>query len=371
MKIGVNTRLLLKNKLEGIGWFTYEVFSRIVRAHPEHEFIFFFDRVFSKEFIFDKNVTPVVLFPQARHPILFNIWFDYSITKAIKKYQIDLFISPDGMLSLKSKIPQITVIHDLNFEHYPEDLPSNVSKYYSKRFPKFAKKANQIITVSEFSKQDICKQYMIDPKKITVAYNGAGKNYLPTSLSKRDEELTKINAGIPYFIYVGALHKRKNIQRMLQAFSAFEKETNGSVEFLIVGDFLWHQDNNLAAISKKVKFVGRKSGKELCNLVANSLAMVYVSYFEGFGIPVLEGMKSGVPVVTSNVSSMPEVGGDAVVYIDPFSIDSIKKGMVEASNKENFIKYRNKGLIQAEKFSWEKSAKIIWDVIRSEIEKKD
>ena len=151
----------------------------------------------------------------------------------------------------------------------------------------------------------------------------------------------------------------------------FEKETNGSVEFLIVGDFLWHQDNNLAAISKKVKFVGRKSGKELCNLVANSLAMVYVSYFEGFGIPVLEGMKSGVPVVTSNVSSIPEVGGDAVVYIDPFSIDSIKKGMVEASNKENFIKYRNKGLIQAEKFSWEKSAKIIWSVIRSEIEKID
>ena len=76
-------------------------------------------------------------------------------------------------------------------------------------------------------------------------------------------------------------------------------------------------------------------------------------------------------MVTSNVSSMPEVGGDAVVYIDPFSIDSIKKGMVEASNKENFIKYRNKGLVQAEKFSWEKSAKIIWDVIRSEIEKKD
>ena len=168
--------------MEGIGWVTYEVFSRIVRAHPEHEFIFFFDRPFSKEFIFYKNVTPVVLFPQARHPILFNIWFDYSISKAIKKYQIDLFISPDGMLSLKSKIPQITVIHDLNFEHYPEDLPSNVSKYYSKRFPKFAKKANQIITVSEFSKQDICKQYMIDPKKNNCCIQWCWKKLSPHKL---------------------------------------------------------------------------------------------------------------------------------------------------------------------------------------------
>ena len=106
MRIAVNTRLLLKDKLEGIGWFTFEVFSRIVKAHPEHEFLFFFDRSYAKEFVFADNVTPIVLFPQARHPLLFNFWFDYSVTKALKRYQADIFFSPDGMLSLKTKIPQ-------------------------------------------------------------------------------------------------------------------------------------------------------------------------------------------------------------------------------------------------------------------------
>ncbi len=161
MKIAINTRLLIKDKLEGIGYFTFEVLSRITKAHPEHEFYFFFDRKFSKEFIFSDNVKAIVLYPQARHPILFNIWFDFSVTKALKKYKIDIFLSPDGMLSLKTKVPQIAVIHDLNFEYYPKDLPANITKYYKSRFPKFAKTASSIITVSKHSKENIMSCYNI------------------------------------------------------------------------------------------------------------------------------------------------------------------------------------------------------------------
>tara|TARA_Y100001968_G_C19453194_1_gene770184 strand:+ start:9696 stop:10808 length:1113 start_codon:yes stop_codon:yes gene_type:complete len=369
LRIAVNTRLLLKDKLEGIGWFTFEVFSRIVKAHPEHEFLFFFDRSYAKEFVFADNVTPIVLFPQARHPLLFNFWFDYSVTKALKRYQADIFFSPDGMLSLKTKIPQITVIHDLNFEHYPEDLPANVTKYYKQRYPKFATIAKKIITVSEFSKKDICELYAIDSQKVVVAYNGAGKDYQPLSLNQRTEDLPKVNNGIPYFIYVGALHKRKNIHRMLAAFKALKKELSFPLEFIIVGDFLWKKDSELASICDGVKFVGRKSGKELTSLVANSLAMVYVSYFEGFGIPVLEGMKCGIPVVTSDVTSMPEVAGDAAIYVDPFSEDSIKEGLLKATSKDNFKIYREKSLVQAKRFDWDKSAEKVWSVINQEIQK--
>ena len=94
MRIAVNTRLLLKDKLEGIGWFTYENLKRITKAHPEHQFFFFFDRPFSNEFIFEENIHPVVIPPQARHPILFNLWFDFMVTRELKKHNIDVFLSP-------------------------------------------------------------------------------------------------------------------------------------------------------------------------------------------------------------------------------------------------------------------------------------
>ena len=155
MRIAINTRFLLTHKMEGFGWYTFEIVKRLVENHPEHTFIFFFDRAYDERFIFGENVTPVVLKPQARHPILFKIWFDRSVTKALKKHKADIFFSPDGYLSLRTEIPQIGVIHDINFEHFPEDLPKSPRNYLRKYFPKFANKANHILTVSESSKQDI------------------------------------------------------------------------------------------------------------------------------------------------------------------------------------------------------------------------
>lgn len=367
MRIAINTRLLIKDKLEGIGWFTFEVVKRIVKNHPNHQFLFFFDRAYNEDFIFSDNVIPVVLHPQARHPILFNIWFDYAVTRALKTHKVDLFFSTDGMLSLRTKVPQVTVIHDLNFEHYPEDLPAHITKYYLKKFPLFAKKANKIITVSQFSKKDISKSYSINEDKISVVHNGAGTDYLPISMEQRSSQLFEVNNGVPYFIYVGALHKRKNIKRMLDAFKSLKITYKKPLDFIIVGDYLWEKDNLISSISNDVKFIGRKSGSELATLVANCQALVYVSYFEGFGIPVLEGMKCGVPVVASNVTSIPEVGGDAVIYVDPFSVVSIKAGYLEALNEGVFNSYREKGLNQANKFNWNKSADEIWNVLESEL----
>ena len=100
MKIAINTRFLLKDKLEGIGWFTYEAVKRMVLAHPEHEFHFLFDRKYAEEFIFAKNVTPHVLFPPARHPFLWYAWFEYAVPRALKKIKPDVFLSTDGYLSL-------------------------------------------------------------------------------------------------------------------------------------------------------------------------------------------------------------------------------------------------------------------------------
>ena len=181
MRIAVNTRLLLAHRLDGIGWFTAESLARIVRAHPEHQFFFFFDRTPDPSFLFAPNVQPVVLKPQARHPVLWYLFFEWSVTRALKRYCIDLFLSPDGWISLRTHVPTLTVIHDLNFEHASDFLRPSHQRYMKRYFPRFARKATRIATVSEFSKDDIATTYGVDSKKIDVVYDGSNADYRPLS----------------------------------------------------------------------------------------------------------------------------------------------------------------------------------------------
>ncbi|MDD4385393.1 MAG: glycosyltransferase, partial [Bacteroidales bacterium] len=173
MRIAINTRLLIKNKLEGIGWFTYETLKRIVVNHPEHEYIFLFDRKPHPDFIFSNSVKPIVLRPQARHPFLWYIWFQYSVSHFLRKNKVDLFISPDGFIPTRCKTPTLNVIHDINFHHYPKGLPLLTRAYYQHFFPIFARKATQIVTVSHYSKNDLINSYGIEPDKVSVVHNGA------------------------------------------------------------------------------------------------------------------------------------------------------------------------------------------------------
>ncbi|NLN73999.1 MAG: glycosyltransferase family 4 protein [Bacteroidales bacterium] len=366
MKIAVNTRLLLKNRLEGIGWYTFETLRRIVKAHPEHSFYFLFDRPYDSSFVFEENVTPVVLSPQARHPILFMMWFDISVNRFLRKNKIDIFLSPDGYLSLRTKTPSLAVIHDLNFEHYPKDLPWVDRKYYQYFFPRFAHKARRIATVSEYSKRDISKQYNVPLEKIDVTLNGMNNKFSTIDESEKVKIRTRFSDSKPFFLFVGALHPRKNLTNMFLAFDKFKSEKQSDVKFVIVGEKKWWT-KSIANVYENMKFkdevifLGRRSAEELCQLMASSLALVYVSYFEGFGIPILEAFACGTAVITSNVTSMPEVAGDAAILVDPFSVDEIADAMEQVSSDEDF---RNnlieKANIRKDKFSWDVTANQLW-----------
>ncbi len=369
MKIAVNTRLLIKDKLEGIGWFTCETLKRITRNHPEHQFYFIFDRPFDQEFIFSDNVHPVVIGPKARHPLLFYFWFEISVPRILKKINADLFISPDGYLSLKTKTKSIPVIHDINFMHYPQGLPFFYQKYYRYFFPEFAKKADRIVTVSEFSKKDISKQFSISEDKIDVVYNGANSLYKPISDNEKEKTKQKYTQGNDFFIFVGALSPRKNINKLLLAFEKFKRQTKNNVKLLIVGEkmFKTKKTNNLYKNFKyknDVIFSGRMSPENLKYLYGSALALTFVPYFEGFGIPIIEAMHCNTPVITSNLTSMPEVAGDAALLADPFSTDSIANAMITIYNDKKLSKQLiEKGNIQGQKFSWDKTADKFWKSI--------
>ena len=375
MKIAVNTRLLLKGKLEGIGWVAYETLRRMVLDHPEVEFYFLFDREPDPMFIFADNVKPVLLFPQARHPFLFIWYFELSVPRALRVIEPDLFFSPDGYLSLRSNVPQVAQFHDLNFEHFPNDMPKIHLWHYKKYFPKFAQKATRIVTVSEFSKQDIIDCYHLAPEKIDVAYNGVNERFAPIPETEQTNVRARYTGGAPYFMFVGSMHPRKNLARLFTAFDLFKKKTPSEVKLLIVGEKRWWSDNIEQAYSAMthkddVVFAGRLSAEDLHLVTASALASVYVSYFEGFGIPILEAFKCDTPVITSNVTSMPEVAGDAALLVDPFSEASIADGMTKMLDPNLRQTLVEKGRRRAMDFSWDQAATAIWDSLMKSVLKR-
>ena len=376
MKIAVNTRLLLADKLEGIGWVAFETLKRITRAHPEHEFFFIFDRKWDERFIFSDNITPIAAGPQARHPFLYYLWFEHTIPKVLNRINADLFLSPDAYLSLKTNVDSIPVFHDLNFEHYPKDLPLLERKYYRYFFPRYARKANHIVTVSEFSKKDIVNLYDVPAEKVSVVYNGANEDFQPLSEAAREDTRKKLSDGCPYFIFVGALHPRKNLARLFQAFDYFKDQHKTDIKLLVVGNKkYWTKDIKHAyegmRNNHEVIFSGRMPANELHNAVASALAMTYVSYFEGFGIPIIEAYRCDTAVVTSNITSMPEVAGDAAILVDPFSVKSIARGLEKvALDPELRSEMIRKGRERKKIFTWQNSADQLWEVIENVLSNK-
>lgn len=365
MNIAVNMRLVIQDKMEGIGWFAYETMSRLAKNHPEHNFIFIFDRPVHPSLLFPKNVRIIIKGPPTRHPLLWYMWFEWIIPAILRNTRADLFISPDGYASLKTKVPTICVIHDINFIYHPEYLPSLAARYFTYFIPKFAKKASRIGTVSEYSRMDISKSFGVSEERIDVYYNGANDAYRPMNPVLQQEVRNIYTEGKPYFIFVGALSPRKNVPGLLKSFDRY-CEMGGESSLVIVGDALHKTEEitecyNGMKFAKRVHFVGRLKVDELSKVMSSAISLVFIPFFEGFGIPLVEAMYCDTPVLCSNVTSLPEVVEDAALMSDPNDYESIASNMLLIETDSIL---RNKlienGRLQRAKFSWELSAERVW-----------
>lgn len=374
MRIGVNTRLLLAGKMDGIGLFTAESLQRIVIAHPEHDFYFFFDRKPDPRFIYAPNVHPIKLCPQSRHPILWYIFFQLSIPHALKRYKIDLFLSPDGYTSLDTKTPTLTVIHDINFEHGPDYLKPSHQRYMTYFSPQFARYSTRLATVSQYSKNDIVKTYHINPDKIDVVYDGAHKGYRPLSPSEQQQTREQYSDGHRYFIFISTILKRKNLATLLTAFDHFKKDDTENTKLIVVGHRAWWQDELEKAYRQMrhkddVIFIGRAASDVLVRLLGSASALIYPSLYEGFGIPILEAFEAEIPVITSNCTSMPEVAGDAAILIEPTDVTALTKALVrivsDSSLTEQLV---SRGRIQRTHFNWNITADRLWESMMKTLE---
>lgn len=369
MRIAVNSIFLQKNNLEGYGYFVQEIFRRLAKQFPQHEFIFIFDREYDEQFIFSSNIKPIVVAPKARHAFSFKYWYDVKLPMALRSIKPDVLIQPYGFCSLTTNIPQVLVVHDLAFKHYPQFIAKHHLYYYRAYTKKFLNKATAIATVSEFSKSDIVQQYKIDPEKINVVYSAAKNIFKPIDISLQQKTKEKYSDGREYFLFVGGIHPRKNLMNLLRAFSLFKKWQRSNMKLLVAGRMAWQYDDIVEKLKTykyrdDVVLLNYLPEDELANITASAYAMLFPSLFEGFGVPVIEAMQCAVPVITSNTSSLPEIGGSAALYADPTDADAIAKQMLQLYKDESL---RNKlieeGKVQAAKFSWDKTAELMWEVI--------
>ena len=365
MKIAVNAQLLLFDRLEGIGRFAYETLVRMARNHPEHTFLLVHDRKADSRWDFPNNVQWVATRLPSRHPILWYLRFHWEIPALLRRHKPDIFFSPDGW-SIPGSLPKVVVLHDLNFLQHPENLPFFARLYFRYFFPNYARQANKLITVSRFSAQDIHDTLGISLADIGVVYNAAGPDFKPLSDSENQSIRQTYNAGNAYLLFLGAQIPRKNLPRLLQALDLLWQEQPNAPNLLIVGEAMWSNSPVDLAVQglknpDKVRFTGRLQRNEVAKVVAAAHALLLPSLFEGFGIPVLEAMACGVPVLTSNCSSLPEVAGDAAVLVDPYSIADIKMGIERVWSDEALrLRCSEQGLKRAAEFSWDRSAEELY-----------
>lgn len=377
MEIAVNTRFLLPgDQLEGIGRFTYETLRRLVQQHPEHTFHFLFDRAYDPRYLFGPNVVPHVLRPPARHPLLFVAWFEGAVAAWLRRHRPALLLSPDGFTTLNTSVPRLTVVHDLAFEHFPQDVSWLVRRYYHYFFPRFVRASRRLVAVSEATRRDLVQTYGVSPAGIDVVYNAADAHFQPLPETEQAAVRQQFSGGRPYVLFVGALQPRKNLVNLLRAFDRFKTESGSDTQLLIVGRKAWKAGPIFDVYQQMqqqpaVHLTGRVSDEELVRLYGAARACAYVPYFEGFGIPIVEAQQSGCPVLTSDRSSMPEVAGPGgALLADPFSVPALAAALTRLDSDEALrTQLRAQGLVNAQRFNWDESARRLWQSIEAALKK--
>lgn len=368
MLIAINTRCLNKDEPGECGSYISEVFQRITNLHSGHTFIFIFDKPFKTEFIFPKNVIPVVTGPQGNNPAKWFIWYNIKIPLLLKKYKADVFVS-NSLCSLTTKVPQCLILHDLSFLHFPSFVKKGHLSFYKTYTPRFLRKSKTIVTVSNFLKTSIADRYKISPEKIQVAYAGINEIYQPVSMKERESVKEQYADANEFFIYLGEVNSHNNIMNLLKAFSAFKKRQKSSMQLLIANE---GKDNPDELITKLRSYKFRSDVKLLIGLsqcenakiTASAYAMVYIPYYEEFGTSLLKALKCEVPVITSSTGTPREICDDAALYAAPENFKEIAIKMMQVFKDEKLRKELiAKGKQRTKIFCWDDAAEVVWNSI--------
>lgn len=362
MKIWIDGKEANVPQRLGSSQVAYNLISSLENADQKNEYTILLPNTPDKDFPKEREGWKYKILRPSR------LWTRFALPLALyaTKERADLIFSPTHYIPRFSPVKRVVTIFDLSYLHFPESFTKK-DLWQLTNWSKFSIiNADHIITISRFSKRDIIKHYGVSKDKITVAYPGYNPDLFRILDDKEGIKKVKERYGIEdsYIIYIGTIQPRKNLIRLIEAFAKIENlqlvvagKTKGS------GRSGWMYEEIIDAprklnIENKVKFLGFVPTEDLPFLLNGAVAFVQPSLWEGFGMPVVDAMACGCPVIASNVSSLPEVTGKAGLLVDPYSVTQIEQAIRTIyADKKLRVKLSKEGLKQAKKFSWEKMAK--------------
>lgn len=380
MKIGISG--YVGNRLTGIGRVLINVFDELAKQHPEDEYIVFRNFDFKEyDCLCVHSNVKLVDVPYTKESTVKNIlWHQWLFQKLLKKYKCDLAYIPNFTLLLWKAVPTIVTIHDLIEYNVPEKF-SKARMLYRKCIcdPLMAKRSDHILTVSQSSYNDIVKYLKVKPSKITLTLNASDKNFFRRyTYEEVMPVISKYNLKYKdYLLFVGTIdYPGKNIKTVIEAF--FNLKNRGELEgmkLVIIGkdgfnsqviyDFV-----NSSSFKDDIIFTGYLTDEDLPKFYAGAAIMLYLSFFEGFGLPVLEAMSCATPVICPNTSCFPEIVEDLDVKVPPTNVKAVEKRILQILNDENYRKELSlKCYEKSLKYSWEESAKAYYYAFKHMINK--
>lgn len=363
MKIAIDARVLMAGKYSGVSWYAYNLINSLLMIDQENEYLLFINS--SKQLELPEFKAPNVSYKRFNYPNkLFNLSLNFFGWPKLDHLvgDCEVFLAPNlHFVSWSINCRKVIIIHDLSFLAYP-DFFNFKQRLWHKLIlnKKILQQADVIIADSISTKNDLIGLLNIPAEKIKVVYLGGGDQLVIDSATA----LQKFTLPEKYFLFVGTIEPRKNLIGVVQALIRLPAD----VKLVVVGDWGWKNqtERRLMANNKRVINLGYVSEIEKLALYSQAVALVYASFYEGFGLPIVEAMASGCPVIAGNNSSQGEVLGDAGLLVDPFNVTEISQAMelmlVDLDLRQEFIK---RGKIQAGQFTWDKTARATLEILKS------
>ncbi len=366
MIIAINTRLRKEEQPEGYENFLFGILNRLTEKYPEHQFLYIFDKLYDTKQPFAKNVQPVIAGPETRTSLRLQYWFNYKIPAVLRKHKADVFVSMEGICSLRTKKPQCLLINDLSF--LQKSLPVNKSqaRFFKRLTPSFLIKAKSIASVSLISKLKIAEQYNLHADDITVISPGIDDIFKPMEWTEKETVREKYTEGKAYFLFSGNTNMHSNLINLLKAFSFFKKRQKSEMMLLIAGntDESFKKELKTYKYRNELRLLENVEPQEHANIMAAAYALVYPVLYDDIALAPLQAMQCGVPVVTSNTSRLQSVCGEAALYADPNNFEDIAENMMLVFKDEDMCsKMANTGKTIARQYNCDKSADLLMQSI--------